>query len=628
MFLVLLGVLLCGLGAAWLAYNDEANESVRGVRERAETAVHQAEDEAYGLLDTFEARLAAAEMAATPDKELAKAADAMIVKVEELVEQASKDVYALAEQLARYPALASRETNVVMLKHLEGRCETVVTRANDVVRTARDRGRAALVAGEKAHKSGHFVEARKQLTLARNLAFDDEAFAARAATLLTHVNKYLEDFGVELARLEEIRATGDLTATFACGVQILAKYLDSDMTRSLRLPVQVRSQPGDAKVRIGGADTGATTPCVVEYSPFDATELAARLPGRVPQSFQLPSYDQIIDSPTTMASWTPQIEATLPTGPAWRLPAGHGPFSSLWRSGRVPVLLTADGESLVMVNIVTREIEQRRGFRRPNPVRRAGAIGRDHEWRIFGQRTLAVLPPGGKPWELSFLGRLDRTPCLAGGMVIVIDELGTLYGLDSATGQQHWRQSLGSAPTQDPLPSDLGVLVSTVAGGAVAVNPETGQSTPLPVDARGFSLALPFAGGAVVLGGGTDQVRVVDHEGNVTRRGSAAPLGTMAPWVSHEGVAWREADGVHWLGIQDPEPVHVSGLGPVPTGVTGRDGELYAGGTDGIVRCVGLDDPTTARWRTPVGGPVTGAPVPLADQLCVLAGDELVVINR
>ena len=91
-------------------------------------------------------------------------------------------------------------------------------------------------------------------------------------------------------------------------------------------------------------------------------------------------------------------------------------------------------------------------------MRRAGTLGADHEWRIFGTRTLAVLPPGGKPWELSFLGRLDRTPCLAGGVVIVVDELGTVYGLEATTGRQRWRRALGSAPNQDPLPSDLGVL--------------------------------------------------------------------------------------------------------------------------------------------------------------------------
>ena len=45
MRVAVVGAGIAGLGAAWLAYNDEANESVRGVRERAEAAVHEAEDE-------------------------------------------------------------------------------------------------------------------------------------------------------------------------------------------------------------------------------------------------------------------------------------------------------------------------------------------------------------------------------------------------------------------------------------------------------------------------------------------------------------------------------------------------------------------------------------------------------
>ena len=261
-------------------------------------------------------------------------------------------------------------------------------------------------------------------------------------------------------------------------------------------------------------------------------------------------------------------------------------------------------------------------------MRRAGTLGEGHEWRIFGQRTLAVLPPGGKPWELSFLGRLDHRPCIVADTIVVIDELGTAYGLDANTGAQRWRRALGSAPNQDPLPSRLGVLVSTATGGVATIDPVDGQAKQLPVDARGLSLALPFEDGAVVLGGGTNQIRVIAGDGTVSRRGLASPTSRVPPHVARDGVAWIEADGVHWLGPDDAEPIHVSGLGAQPSGVTSRDGHLYAGGPDGIVRCVAIDDPTKPCWETPVGGAVTGAPVGIGDHLFVLAGGGLVVITR
>jgi len=627
-FLVLLGLLLCGLGAAWLAYNDEANESVRGVRERAEASVHAAEEKAYQVLDAFEARLAAAAEATVPDAGLAEAAHDMTTTVQEVIGEAEKDVYALAQELERYPALANRGINLNMHRHLESRCETAISRATDMVEAARERGRAALVAGEAAHKDGRFREAQKNLVLARNLAFDDEAFATRAITLLSHVERYIEEFETELQEIEALRRSGNLQETYAASIRLLGRKLDSDLTRELKLPVEVRSDPAGAEVRLGGRDTRARTPCIIEYSPFTATDLEVRLPGRVPQYFALPSFDDILDDAEKVAGWTASVRADLPSGPAWRVEASRGPFSQLWQSGRVPVLLTEDGEALVLVNVTVKDLGLRRSFRRPNPVRRAGTLGDGHEWRIFGTRTLAVLPPGGQPWELSFLGRLDRPPCIANGSVVIIDELGTVYALDAETGTQRWRRALGSAPNQPPLASNMGILVSTVAGGVLALDPRDGKVRNLGVDARGFSLVLPFGEGAVVLGGGTDQVRLSNADGTVTRRGTAMPTSSVDPWVSRDGVAWVEADGVHWLGVNAEEPVLASGLGPTPTGICGRDGFLYAGGQDGLVRCVRVDRPTEAVWVTDAGAPVQGAPLPLGDLLFVLAGGGLVVIAR
>jgi hypothetical protein len=111
-------------------------------------------------------------------------------------------------------------------------------------------------------------------------------------------------------------------------------------------------------------------------------------------------------------------------------------------------------------------------------------------------------------------------------------------------------------------------------------------------------------------------------------RGTASPKGDTKPFVSNDRVAWIEERGVVTLGIEDPEPVLVSGLGRGVTGVSGADGTLYASCADGAVRAAGIAAPTKTVWQVAVGTAPDGAPLLLDDYAVVLVRGGVVAIAR
>ncbi|MFV1958590.1 MAG: DUF4388 domain-containing protein, partial [Planctomycetota bacterium] len=307
--LIALGLTVFGAGAAWWTYNQQAARAVRSVREQAENAVSETERLVKARRERFEARLEAARTAVEPDPELSAALDAFLNEEKRLLDKADRDVLDFAQELERYAATDSKQMNEAVLANLHARVNEMRTGIEGLAKAARDEGGTALKAGEKAHAAGNFVKAQAFLRIARNLSFDDTARAARAALLLRYVDAYIADFKAAKAPFAAARTAGDVEQTFRLGTAILAKQLDSDLTRALRLPVQLASNPPGAHVRLGGEETGLVTPCTVEYSPFATTSLQLWLPGRVPQVFHLPSFDDVIDDPKSVTAWTPSIAA-------------------------------------------------------------------------------------------------------------------------------------------------------------------------------------------------------------------------------------------------------------------------------------------------------------------------------
>jgi outer membrane protein assembly factor BamB len=627
-FLLLLGLLLIGAGAAWWTYNQQAGDAVRSVREAAERAMDDVEAKARGLLGAFETRVATAATSETVDEGLATAARDLVASVSTALQAADADIYAFATELERYNATNHRDTGMVLLRHLEARRRQTLLRAESVVQEVLKRARESLDLGERRHTEGRFGEARAALITARNLALDDAAIRSRADLLLRHVNAYREAFLRAQSEVEAARAAGDVERTFRLGVQLLADKMDSDLTRGVLLPVAVETNPPGATVILGGEPTGDVTPCVVEYSPFDASVLSLQMPGRVPFRMEMPRYDRIQQETERVLAWRPFVSASLPPGPRWTIPAAHGPFTEMTQAAGVPVLLTDRGTNIVYVDAEEGRPGRRVRIDRAQPARRLGTLQGGFEWRILGQRTLLVRPPESAPWEVQLLGRLEREPAIDGGTLAVVDELGRVTGYDATTGSERWRQTLGGPPSQAPRASKIGFLLTTATGSAIALDPASGEPLALAAALGANALALPLGDGALVIGTGEKGARVHHRDGTTTVLGSASPLAGREPWVGPEGVAWIEADGVRWVVAGGTATVPVRGLVGAVQGIGGEGKVLYAMASDGTLSAASAEAPETTLWRTALSGTSFSAPMPLGRSLYVLVDGGLVAVTR
>ncbi len=629
---VVLGLVLLGLAGAWWTYNQEAGRSIHQVQARAEHAVDQAEQQTVTLVQEFVRRLAKARNADAPDEGLGKAAIDMTRAVDHEVESANGVVLGLATEIEQYQATDHRESTLAVLNHLRARLEALRTQANEAVTNAQTEAKVALTKGEASHAAGRFREADKSLRLARNLAMTDEALAARADLLLEHVHRYTAEFEETRKQIDAARASDDVVKAFQLGVALFAHQLDSDLTREVRLPVHVETEPAAAAVWLGDEPTGLTTPCTFEYSPFGPTELSLRLPGHVPEHVTLPDFDAIASDATAAARWSPLRHESLPEGPRWAVTPLRGPYRALWASNDIPVLLTEDGKALQPVAPDDGSLEAPKDFKRHEPVRSGGTLAGGVEWRIVGQRTLIVRPLEGEPWEVQALGQIEHEPALLEGVVVVVDERGNVYGYDLATGKSAWHKSIGGAPAQHPYGSKRGFLLTTVRGDAYLFQASTGEVKQLASSARGLLLALPLGDGAVLLGGANAEARVLTAEGTLVPAGHAAPLSANA-YVSPTGVAWIESDGVHWM-ARDAKTVRLAGLGNGATTVAGQGDQVYALDRDAVLRAVDLAAPDVTAWRCPLsetgidGASATSPLLPLGGSVYVFAQGHLVAVAR
>jgi tetratricopeptide (TPR) repeat protein len=627
-FLFLLGLMLVGAGAAWWMYNQEAGRAVRHVRESAEHAMEEAEAKANDLISTFEKRVEEAIQAKTPDEALGDAGTAMVQDVKAALSGTETTLYDYARELERFNATDLREANAVILRHLEARKDNAIARAEGALDRARSRGKRELRDGENATAAGNFSEAHGHLLIARNLAFDDPPVRERAELVLGHVNRYQEQFQRASTELDALRAAGDIPGTYQRAVRLLAELLDSDLTRKVRLPVSLASQPPHAAVWLGGKPTTLQTPCVLEYDPFGDTDLVLRLPGRVPYEERLPSFSKIKENARSVLEWTPSISVSLPAGPRWRVGADAGPFAAMWTTSTLAVLLTKDGSAVQAVDPETGTLGPRRTIDRPNPVRAGGALPGDIEWRILGLRTLLVRPGAGQPWEIQALGHLERRPVLSSDRIVLMDDLGTVYCLDARSGDEFWRRSLGRPPSQDPLRCAQGVVVTTSDGGAYFMDVGTGTPRSLGVSGHGQTLAVPLGDEFLVIGGGAEGLKLVDLNGDVKIVGAASPDTNVPPWVTADGVAWVEGGRVRWFAVGADAPVELTGLGEKVVGIAGIGGTAYGTTSDGLLRAVNLASPAQADWQAPLGGTPTGQPLVLGDSVYVLVDGGLTCLAR
>ncbi|MDJ0976700.1 MAG: DUF4388 domain-containing protein [Planctomycetota bacterium] len=627
---VMFSLLAVGAAGAWWSYNREAADAVRKAQKLAESAVAAAESKAKGLIDEFETFLARVETSRAVEADLGDEVERLRDAVKEAIAEPQPRLGAYAAELEAYAASGHEQTHRTILRGLEQRLRNQTSRATSTLDTLGRRAKSSLTRGEAAYKSGEIKTALKELLRARNLAFEDPPVRERAKLLLDHVDAYVRNFDVYAAKAQTARDKGDIAGAFQASVAVALKMLDSDLTRELRFPVEVVSDPAGAQVFVGGKDTGQHTPCTIDYSPFEKdTTLLVRMPGRTARSKALPSFTDMSEKPDEIRAWTPKIELTLPVGVRYRVAPKDLRFRALWVGGDVPVVLSADGYKMYGIEPTKGVLQPPTRVRGTNPMRTSGIFEDGTEWRITGQRTIWVQPPGGEPWEAQAQGLLERTPAVVGSTLTFVDELGMLYGFHLMSGEERWRKDLGSSPGQSPYESKLGILVATETGAAFRVDPDSGSMRELAAAARGTALALPFGDGALFLGGGEGGCRQVDANGKVTVLGDARPMAQRDPWFGASGIVWIEEAGVVFMGAAaDAKPVRLEALGTDVLFVTGADDTVYVAAATGEIRAANVSKPDSTLFRLPLGGRIHSAPVALGNALFILVDGTLVSVER
>lgn len=624
--LVLLGLVVVGAGASWWVYSRSASREIGLARERAERSVQTAEAKAEELLQAFRERARLAGLSSGLDLALGPASQQLVQEVREAMSIPQGDLALYASELESYTASGQEESHRIILRSLETRRQQMIQRAERAVAELALQAATALQEAHDLHQRGSFEKSRVLLRRARNLAIADPAVRQRAEVLLEHVDSYYERFARHAERIEEARSAGRVEEAFQRGCEALEELLDSDLTRTLRFPVRITTDPEGAQVLLGAGDTGLRTPCVLEYSPLEAdVRVRLRLPGRTAYEVRLPTFAELKQG-EPLAGWKPNVSATLPPGVRW---ASAARFSALWEVAGALVAVDASGVNVYALDRAT-------GGPTPTglaasaaaPLRDGGRLPGKVDWRFVGSRTLTVLPGGGTRWEFQAMGRLSHPPLLEQGVVVLVDDNGVLYGLDALTGQERWRTRLDANATQPPVRTALGVVIATRSGAAVGVDLGRGALTALAPAARGDALALPLGDAVAFLGGGAQGFRLVHRDGTVEVRGDAAPdPGTYAAF-DERGVAWIEGGRVRAADRHEAEPYSVPALGTGVRYVGAAGPDLYGLHAEGWVRAAQRGPDGALRWELKLEEGAAQPPATCGDALFVRTPGWLFAIER
>ena len=539
---------------------------------------------------------------------------------------------AFAEEMKKYAASGKNAAHRAKHETLMNRRKLVTAEVEVLLRGFVEEAGRAFLAGEKAHASGQFKEARRQLRRSRNLAFEDTITRRNAIGKLEIVDEYFVIFAGISNNMKKAVEERKFQQAFRIGIAGLHELLDSDLSQELAFPVRVTSTPPGAEVWVGDANTGTRTPCEITYTPFhEKPVLTLRLPGRRTQHHHLPTYTQIRRGSAPAADWKPILDSTLEPGFRWRSDANEsaGSLSSLWAMGAVPVVAGKGGHRLYSVDVedgvLTPGTKLAPGV---DAIRFGGRLPDGTQWSVHGQRTLRVRPRTAPPWEAVSVGRIAYPPITLSGLIVFVDEIGMAYAHNARDGQQRWRMEIGGAPAQQAYASKLGILLTTISGRVWAVEPEMGKFRALVPTSKGTAYALPLGDGALVIGGGSDGYRTVSADGSVTTMGDASPRFDRRPYVAPEGVAWIETDGrVRFVGSLEEAPADVAGLGRDARKLGGGGGSLFATTTTGTLRAISLTTPDRAAYEVPLGSKNTSTPIRIGRAVYLLVDGQLLAVE-
>ena len=279
-------------------------------------------------------------------------------------------------------------------------------------------------------------------------------------------------------------------------------------------------------------------------------------------------------------------------------------MSAMWAAGDVPVVLFEDG-------FTTRPVDARAGMlgsgltsKLQNPLRRGGMFTGGTEWRIAGHRTLRVKTAAGGDWEVQCIGRLERAPALVDGVLVVIDEAGTLYSYQADSGTELWRKRARRPALAAPLPEQARRARGHPVGHRARVRPGHGDSRTLAPAGRGLTLALPYGDGALLVGSGAGGLKRFGADGIIEVIGDARPRRRTRGIRPLDGVAWVGTDAVQWMATGAKAPVAVPALGKSVEHAGRRTGRALRAGQRPHAA---FRRPRPAR-PSPSGRPRSGAP--------------------
>jgi len=628
LLLTMLGLLTLGGGGAWWFLSRQATQAVTTARDGADDAARTAERSMLELVQKFRSEVQEAESAAEIPEDLSRKARELLASVKALADELRSPISEYAARLEESTG-GPTTANETIIRGLEQRRQGLLGKAQSVVGEVKKRAEAMLIEAERANRAGEFVKTRVLLIAARNLGFEDPTVRERAQVLLKHVDTYHERTAKAIAEIDATRERGDLEASARLAFAALAEHLDSDLMHAVRIPVALETTPSGAEVLLGGKPTNLVTPCVLAYGAFEDTTVVLGLPGRTSAVLRLPSYADVQRRSPDLATWSPRLKVNLPEGPRWVLmPGSKQRFLSLWMSGEVPIVLLDDGAT-------TRPVDARDGTLGPavttrmaNPMRLGGSLPGGVDWRILGHRTLRVKHGPGAAWEAQVLGRLERPPAVEAGVLTVVDEAGTIYGFQLASGTELWRRELGASPAQAPRASPIGFLISTITGAAAAYTPATGEPHNLAAAGRGLTYVVPHGAGALLIGTGPGGLRRVGADGALTALGETSPRPNTLCYAGADGAAWITPQGVTYMATGASAPVLLKGLGANVTHVTGDARGLLAVDATGVLRSTSATDPDKTLWSMDLGGTPDAQPLVVGEAVFILVNGGLTAVER
>ncbi len=295
----------------------------------------------------------------------------------------------------------------------------------------------ALIAIKSVQKLIVEAGAPEDLEWARRMNVDDNKFE-------------LERFISDAARLDREAwaklEKGDWQGARATWTKLLDDYEISATSRTVKLPVMLRSRPLGAGVFSGGkpmtnegSDEPLVTPCVVLCSPAGTETFELRLSGFATAVLE-------VDSRVAEA-----VEPTLKVVPKRVFEFGE-PIRTAAAVGRGLLGVGLRNGKIAFAAIESGEIRAERQLEGLDEVRGVPRFAVDRCYYLTTEGYLASrrVSTGDLIWREKLKGDPIHDPVLHSGRILLADSAGTLHVFDPLTGRPMWNVSLGGNVAGEP----------------------------------------------------------------------------------------------------------------------------------------------------------------------------------